>query len=151
MQALLNGLFPQNANNNYQGQRFALWGFTLLTLMTVTRSLVHIFKTDGGAQSIATIPLDSYTDAGAATVISMFAFWGIAQLILGLIYLVVLLRYRSLIPLMLLSLFTEWSCRLVLAEIKVIETTSQAPGGITALIFPPILLLLLWFSLPRNT
>jgi len=45
----------------------------LLTVITIGRSLAHIFLPDGGAQSIATIPLDSFTTNGEATVIHIFA------------------------------------------------------------------------------
>ncbi len=43
-----------------------------------------MFAPDGGAQSIATIPLDSYTANGADTVILIFSYWGLSQLIIGI-------------------------------------------------------------------
>ena len=49
------GVFPKQADNNYQGHMLTLWGFAMMALVTVGRSLIHIFKFDGGAQSIATI------------------------------------------------------------------------------------------------
>jgi len=63
---MLEHLFPQNKTNTYRGNPIAKWVFVLLTIVTTARSLVHMFSSDGGAQSIATIPLDSFTANGAA-------------------------------------------------------------------------------------
>jgi len=62
--------------NTYHGNPIAKWAFVLITIVTVARSLVHIFAHDGGAQSIATIPLDSFTAGGADVVILIFSLWG---------------------------------------------------------------------------
>ena len=93
-------IFPEVADNNYQGSKLAWYFLYPFALMTVTRSLIHMFKTDGGAQSIATIPLDSYSSGAADAVIHIFAEWGLTQVLFGLLYVVVLWRYRTLIPLM---------------------------------------------------
>jgi len=97
---MLDSLFPQPITNSYRGAALAKWVFVLLTVVTLARSLLHIFLPDGGAESIATIPLESFTEDGAAAVIQIFAQWGLSQLLLGLLYLLVLWRYQSLIPLM---------------------------------------------------
>ena len=89
---MLERLFPRQVDNDYRGHPIALWLFVPITLITLGRSLVHMFRADGGAQSIATIALDSYTTAGSAAVIGTFAKWGLSQLLLGLVYLVVLWR-----------------------------------------------------------
>ncbi|MEZ4637022.1 MAG: hypothetical protein R2856_19065 [Caldilineaceae bacterium] len=72
----MESLFPQTANNDYRGAPLAKWIFVFLTAVTLVRSLIHIFAADGGAQSIATIPLSDFTASGAAAVIGMFALWG---------------------------------------------------------------------------
>jgi hypothetical protein len=89
-----------------------------------------MFRSDGGAQSIATIPLDSYTPEGAAAVILLFAYWGLSQLLLGLLYVLVLWRYRALVPLVYLLLFLEYAGRMALAAWKPIDTLSTPPGAI---------------------
>ena len=60
-------LLPATIGNEYRGSRVALIFFVFMAVMTVARSLIHIVAPDGGAQSIATIPLDSFTANGAAT------------------------------------------------------------------------------------
>jgi len=68
-------LLPRQVNNDYRGHPFALWFFIALTAITIVRSLIHILRADGGAQSIATIPLDTYPPAAAGAVITIFAIW----------------------------------------------------------------------------
>jgi hypothetical protein len=102
-------LFPKTVTNQYRGARIAKWVFVALTAMTIARSLAHMFLPDGGAQSIATIPLDAYSTAASAVVIGMFAQWGLTQWMFGLMYVLVLWRYQSLIPLMWLFVVFEWT------------------------------------------
>ena len=140
-------LFPQPATNRYGGAPIARWVFALLTAITVGRSLVHVFLPDGGAQSIATIPLDSFTTNGEATAVHIFALWGLSQLLFGLLYLVVLWRYQSLIPLMYLLILVEYTGRLLLAFAKPIVTDGTAPGAIGNFALVPLALLMLVLSL----
>ena len=97
---MIEKLLPQPVTNQYRGQPLALWGFHRAELDHNRAYLVHMFAADGGAQSIASIALDAFGDGGANTVITVFALWGLSQLIIGLLYVIVLWRYRSLIPLM---------------------------------------------------
>ncbi len=73
----MNKILPHIVDNTFRGRKVALWFFYLITLVTVIRSCIHIFKDDGGAQSIATIPLDTFTDAGASSVIFYFCLLGV--------------------------------------------------------------------------
>ncbi len=144
---MLNHVFPQKADNDYQGKLIALWVFAAITIVTIARSLVHIIAPDGGAQSIATIPLETYTDAGARTVVLMFAYWGISQLLMGFVYLLVLIRYRAMIPLMYLLMAAEYGLRLLMGWLKPIETVETAPGAVGNYAFIPLALVMFWLSL----
>jgi len=104
---MLDDLLPQPITNTYRGAPLAKWVFVPVTALTLGRSLLHIFLPDGGAQSIATIPLESFMDNGIAAVVHIFAQWGLSQLLFGLLYVLVLWRYQSLIPLMVLFIFIE--------------------------------------------
>lgn len=132
--AMLRKIFPHQVDNTYSGHKLGLYFFFVITLVTIGRSCVHIFAADGGAQSIATIPLDTYSQGGAEAVIFIFAQWGIAQLMVGFIYLLVAWRYRRLIPLMYVFLFFEWSSRIALGFFKSIETAGVAPAAIAQLV-----------------
>ena len=145
-------VLPQEINNNYEGRKIALYLFYLITIMTLLRSLIHMFASDGGAQTIATIPINTYTKGGASTVILIFSLWGLSQLIMGIFYVIVSWRYKSLIPLMYLFIFIEYVMRLILGIIKPIETSGTAPGATANLIFPPLIIILFFLSLnPRKS
>ena len=126
---MLDRVFPERIDDRFRGHRFALWLFYPITLMTLVRSGIHIFRSDGGAQSIATIPLDTFSGGGAETVISLFALWGLSQLLIGALFVVVLLRYRAMIPLMYLLILAEYAGRVAIGFAKPIVTVGTPPGG----------------------
>ena len=126
---MLDRLLPTRIDNHYRGHRFALWALYPITLMTVGRSLIHVFRSDGGAQSIATIPLDTFVSGGAETVISVFALWGLSQLLIGLLFVLVLSRYRAMIPLMYVLILAEYLGRIGIGLSKPIVTVETPPGG----------------------
>ncbi len=149
---MMDRLFPQPVTNEYQGQAVAKGVFALLTILTIARSLAHILLPDGGAQSIATIPLDAFTANGAATAVHLFALWGLSQLLFGLFYLIVLWRYQSLIPLMYLFIISEYTVRLLLTVAKPLETQGTAPGAIGNYVIIPLALFMLALSImPRRS
>jgi hypothetical protein len=144
---VLDKVFPRQLSNDYRGSPIAKWAFLLIAIVTIVRSLIHAFAPDGGAQSIATIPLDSYSQAGAATVILVFALWGLSQLLMGFVYIVVFWRYRALLPLMYVLLIVEYGMRIVLGVMKPIETAGTAPGKVGNLVIVPLAVLMLILSL----
>lgn len=147
---ILTNLFPQPATNDYRGAPISKWIFIPMVVLTIGRSLAHIFLSDGGAQLIATIPLDDYTMGSTLVIIGMFAQWGLTQLMFGLLYLIILWRYQSLIPLMWIFIFFEWTSRLLLGFYKPFETVDTAPGAIGNLIFPVVALVMLVLSLKER-
>ena len=150
---MLERLLPRSVDGGYQGHPVAKWVLVALTLLTLWRSAVHIFYADGGAQSIATIPLDTFTANGAAAVVLIFAMWGLSQLLMGGVYALVLWRYQALIPLVWLLFVAEWGGRLLIGLAKpAIETVERPPGAVGNLVFPVLGLVMLALALrkPRN-
>ena len=140
-------ILPETIDNQYKGKPLAYWAFILITLVTIARSLVHIFAPDGGAETTATIPLGRFGVEGAQTVILMFGYWGISQLLLGILYLIAALKYRSLIPLMYLILCAEYVLRLGVGWAKPIITESTAPGAIGNYVMIPLSIVMFIFSM----
>lgn len=149
-QIRMSKILPTEIDNSFSGYKISLWFFYLITVMTLVRSLMHILISDGGAQSIATIPLDSFTDTGAAVVVGIFAYWGLSQVMFGVMQLIVAINYKALIPLMYLMLILEWGGRLLLGAYKPIETIGQAPGGIGNLILPIVCLIMFFLSISKS-
>lgn len=132
---MLQRVVPRSLDNQFPGHKIALYAFYALTALTLWRSQHHLFGHDGGAQSIASIPLDTYSNNAADTVIGIFALWGLSQLIVGLIYLLVAIHYRALIPILYVLFTFEYAMRLWVGTNKTIETVGTAPGGMINLPF----------------
>ena len=110
-------ILPEQASNDFHGGRIPIYGFCLMLLPVTFRSLVHFLKADSGVNSIATIHLFP-GDPDPNRVIHMFSSVGGAyQTIILLIYLIVLFRYRNLIPLMFVLMLAEVGFRIVVASI----------------------------------
>jgi len=133
-----------------RGHPLGYWLFVPITVLTIGRSLVHLFAPDGGAQSIATIPLDRMTQGGAEGVIGVFALWGLSQLLLGFVYVAVLLRFTNLLPLMYLLLIVEYVGRFAIGAAKPVPHLSTPPGATANLVFPLIGAVGLWLSTRRS-
>lgn len=143
-------LIPKFIDNDFKGKNISLYIFYLISPITIIRSLIHIFAPDGGAKSIANIPLYLYSKNASDTIIHIFSEWGLSQLIMGILYLIVLLKYKSLIPLMYLFLVIEYSTRLLLTIYKPIVIEGHAPGGVANYFLVPLLIILFILSLKKN-
>ena len=106
--SLLERIFPERVDNRYRGHRVALWLFALITLQKLALAFTHLFKADGGAQSISTMPLDSYPPSAAQNIVGLMARTGLEQLLLALLCVLVLIRYRAMIPLMYLLILAQY-------------------------------------------
>jgi hypothetical protein len=120
---MLTRLLPRPADNAYRGHKLALVILGLLLVMKVAISLGSIFNGYEAASSADGIPLDSYTPAGARAVVSLFGLVGLSNLLVYLIGVVVLVRYRSLVPAMFaLLIFHDLGKRLILYAMPIART-----------------------------
>jgi hypothetical protein len=99
---------------------------------------------DGGAQSIATIDVSV---AGGANIIAIFGQWGAIQLLLAVLLWVLLLRYRGLVPLVLLVFILEPPLRALAGHLKPVVTEGVAPGAALNWAVVPILVAVFLLSL----
>ncbi len=125
-------LLPKVADNQYTGQPLAKWFLILLVLKSLIAGSIHMFAADGGAGSIASIILSEFTKGGSDTVITLFALWGMEQFIIGLLGLLILFRYQSLIPLMLGVYSLEYLSRKAMVWITPGMYTLHTPPGAVA-------------------
>ena len=142
-----NRLLPSSFDNNFYGHSASLWLFYLITTLTLGRSLAHVFLPDGGAQSIATIPLNQYSMGAGSAVITIFALWGLSQLLIAIVMLIATLRYRSMIPLLYLFLFVEYIGRVCVGIFKPLETLQTPPGATANIVILSAVLLGMFLSL----
>ncbi len=146
--SVLDKLLPREANNDYQGSPIALYCFWLLMAPFTFRSFVHCLKDDSGVNSIATMVLFAGTPDPNQAVYMFSSLWGSQQLVMLLLYLVVLLRYRNLLPLMYVLVLAESVFRMVVATIHPLaesyfrSTPPGRPGGILIMVLAGVMLVL---------
>jgi hypothetical protein len=137
-------LLPTKADNIIRGWKLPFYMLILIATIGTVRSFIHILAPDGGAGSIAGMNL---AVTGANEVIFAFALWGGEQLIYALIQWVIILRYRSLVPLMWGVQLLETLGRMVVGHIKPVSFTHTPPGAYQNYIYLVLVVLMLTLSL----
>ena len=127
-------IIPNTIENRIPNNKFVYYFTWLLVAFNFFRSLEHIFNEDGGAESIAGIPLESYSSEAANNIISIFAQWGFSQLVLACILLLVVLKMREFIPLMLLIIALENIVRGAVGLYKPLILGDAPPGAVSPII-----------------
>ncbi len=107
MSTLLERVFPRAANNDYRGSTVAFYGFVLVIAQQAFSATVHYFTHDSGKVQIAgMIHFEGDPDPNEM-VWAMGASAGLWELIILGLFIVVLWRYRNLIPLMYVVVILE--------------------------------------------
>ena len=147
MKFVLKVLFPKTVDNQYSGNKIALWVFVILALVSAIRSFVHFFAPDGGAGSIAGLDLSK----GAENIIFAFGLWGLSQLLYAFIQMLVAFRYRALIPLFYLILFIETLGRISVGAMKPpVLLHGTPPGGYANYILLPLTIVMFILSIIQS-
>jgi hypothetical protein len=144
---MLDQILPRTVDNTYRGRKAALWLFAVIVLMKTVMSLNSIFNGRYVASSADGIPLETFTPAGAQAVVTLFAIWGLAHLTLCALCVIVLVRYRTLVPLMFALLLLEHIARRVIVWLMPIARTGTPPGLAVNLILLALIAAGLAFSL----
>lgn len=144
MKLILETLLPTKIDNTIRGTKVPFYVFALYAIVSTVRSCIHLLAPDGGAGSIAGMDLSV---AGADGIIFGFALWGSSQLLFAIIQLLVVFRYRSLIPFMWLMLILEVLLRELVGHMKPVIFTHTPPGAIGNQLILPLAALMLVLSL----
>ncbi len=143
-----NKLFPKTVENEYKGHILGLTLLVIYTFKSFLSGVIHMFASDGGAQSIASVALDQFSGGGAESVITMFGLWGMEQFVIGLIVLVVITRYRGLIPMMALVYVIEYAGRMAIPLFTPgLVTAHTPPGASAAIVLVPLTVTMLILTL----
>ncbi|HMC20428.1 MAG TPA: hypothetical protein VKL19_01150 [Thermoanaerobaculia bacterium] len=125
---MISQLLPQRIDNTYRGHKLALWLLSLLLFMRVVMSLNVIFNSYVTLSTADGVPLETYTPAAARTAVSLFALLGLSNLMICLVGILALVRYRSMVPLMFaLLLLQQVSARLINLLMPIVRTGTP-PG-----------------------
>jgi len=140
-------LLPRHVDNTYRGHNLALWLFALLLFMKIAMSLNSIFNGYSVATSADGIPLNTFTPAGAQAVVSLFAIWGLSHFMICLLCILVLVRYRSMVPFTFAVLLLEHLSRRLILHFLPIIRTGRPPGFYVNLILVALMIVGLALSL----
>lgn len=97
---MFNRVLPRSLDNSYRGQKLALWLFGLLILV---KSVIGLNSIINGAAVMSTadgIALNTYPAAAAQNLVAIWALLGLSHLLMGVLGVIVLIRYRGMVPLM---------------------------------------------------
>ena len=125
---MLTRILPQRIDNAYRGHVLALWLFIPILFLKTGIAAATIFNGRVAAQSADGIPLDSFGPGGAQAVVALFAIWGLSQLVLSVLGVLALARYRAMIPLLFVLFLTEHLARRWILLVKPIARTGTPSG-----------------------
>jgi hypothetical protein len=124
-------IFPPQFDNDFQGARLATWLLAPLLFVRGMMGFNSIFFTRFVATSADGLDFSSFGPRGTEAVISLYGLLGVAMVLLSLIGVVALVRYRSMIPLLYLVLLIQQVAGKALSLWRPSERSAQ-PGGHTA-------------------
>ena len=148
---MLNQLLPPTADNTYRGHPAALWLFGVLVFLKLVISVNSMVNGHSVASGADGIPLDTFATGAAQTVVSLFGLLGISTLLLCAICIVVLVRYRALIPFMFVLLLLEFLGRKLFLQAMPIPRTGASTGFYVTLVFLVLMLAGLALSLVKRS
>lgn len=126
---MLERLFPAQFDNRYGGLRAALWILGLLLFLRLAMSVNSIFNTEQVAAGADKFPLASYGGDGARAVLMLFALHSLAELMLALVGVLALVRYRAMVPLVFLLLTAEHGARRLIVQTYAIERSAPTAAA----------------------
>jgi hypothetical protein len=131
---MLDRFLPKPIDNKYSGSRIALWFLGLIVFVHTLQSVMVLVNGYSIAQSADGIPLETYPAAAAQTILAILMTASLRRLIISLICAVVLLRYRSAVPLMFVILAVSYLGGQVIFQFVPIVRVGTPPGVVMNLI-----------------
>ena len=150
---MLELLFPKQADNDYLGYKLVIYLFVPFLLLMTWRSVIHMSFEEFGLHEIANVKVLTGNPDPMPLIYAFFSAWGLIQLIFCAFAWVVVIRYKSLIPLIILAFLVEWSVR-VFNSSPIVNDPIYSDGITPGMVYAPyvviFLLLLFIFSLVKN-
>ena len=146
-------LFPKSADNNFLGYKLVFYIFIPFLLLMTWRSIIHMSFEEFGLHDIANVKVLTGNPDPMPLIYAFFSVWGLIQLIFCAFAWVVIIRYRSLTPLIILAFLIEWSVRVFTSSAVVnnpIYSDGITPGMVYAPYMTLFLFLLFVFSLVKK-
>lgn len=143
-------ILPRSIDNSYRGQKVALWVLGLLVLVKSVigvNSIINGATVMSGADGIA---LNSYPASAVQNLVAIWALYGLSHLLMGVLGLIVLIRYRGMVPLMFGLLLLSHLGGRVIGQFHPIVRTGAPPASIINLTLLTLIVVGLALSLWRR-
>jgi len=147
---MFNQLLPPRIDNAYRGHKLALWLFALVVFVRIVQSIAVIFGGYSVVRSADGIPLETFTPAGAQTVVTLFALSALSRLFIFLLCVLTLLRYRSAISFMFALLLLNYLAAQLILQFVPLVRTGTPPGPVVNLILLALMIVGLALSLRKQ-
>jgi hypothetical protein len=147
---MFDDLLPRALDNSYRGHKLALWFFGFLILM---KSVIGVNSIVNGAAVMSTadgIALSTYPAAAAQNLVALWALVGLAHVVIGVLGVVVLVRYRGMVPLMFVLLLLQHLGGRVIGQFHPIVRTGAPPASAVNLTLLTLIVVGLGLSLWRH-
>lgn len=143
-------LLPSKPHDGYEGRSPALWILALILLLELVIGFRSVFDAHAVATAADGIPLDMYGAAASRTIVSLFALLGVSRLVLGVLGIVVLLRYRALVPFVYALLLADALGRRLVLRFWPIPRSGGTGGSVVTLTLLALMVAGLALSLWRR-
>jgi len=127
--SILGRILPRQVDNRLAGHPAALWLLGLFVALKLLMSVNSLLDTEAVAVGADGFPLDAYGPAGARAALMLFALLSLDQLVLALIALAALIRYRAMVPLIYVVLLGEQLARRFIVSSYAVPRTGSGPIG----------------------
>ncbi len=119
---MLTPLLPRQIDDDFRGQVVAIWLLVPVVLAKFLQGanvagLLGTGKSRQVLESADRVPVSSFPADAASQLVFSFSAWGLGIFVLGLLGIIVLLRYRAMIPLMYVLLLIEQLGRKALSTV----------------------------------
>jgi hypothetical protein len=150
MTTMIDQVLPRIIDNTYRGHRLAFLPFGLLVLLKLIVGLNSIFQGYMVMTKADGIPLDTFPAAATQSLLSLWALLGLSHVVMALLGILVLIRYRSMIPFMFVLLLLQHLGGRLIAYYLPLVRTGEPPGSIVNLTLLTLMVVGLGLSLWRR-
>jgi len=133
---MIERILPRTADNSFRGHSFAVWLMILIIAIKSIQGLTSMFISLAVAQGAHNYAVNTYPTDARQLLVVMFQRLGLSVLVLMLFCVLVLIRYRALIPVTYVLLLVQQtgSAILQLKESAIAGTSSATVVGFVLLL-----------------
>jgi hypothetical protein len=122
-------MFPRTIVNVYRGRIIALWLLGGVLGVRIMQSALVLVTPATTVANVDGIPLGTYPAGAAQTIVAMYALYALTRLVISVIGVLVLLRYRELVPFMFMALLVNYLAVQVLVQWVPITRSGSPPAA----------------------